>query len=102
MTPPDELPAGARPSSKIADTDKLKKLNEHSLEVGMEETLPYDVLKKLDKSAKHRCLWVMSDPASSRSIPRRRTCWEVQLKNGDRRQHMLDLEPMWYETLPND
>ena len=101
MTFDDEMPAGARASSKVADSDRLKKLNQNSMQVGYEETLPYDVVKKLDKDATHRCLWMQNDPSSAITIPRLITCWEVQLKKGERRRCMLDLEPMTYEYLPD-
>lgn len=101
MTVDDDMPAGARPSSKIVDSDRLKKLNLNSLEAGFEETLPHDVIKKLDKGATHRCLWMMNDPGSAITIPRYITCWEVQLKKGERRLCRLDLEPMTYQYLPD-
>jgi hypothetical protein len=100
VTVDDDMPAGARPSSKIADSDRLKKLNLNSMQIGYEETLPYDVVKKLDKGATHRCLWMTNDPSSAISIPRYITCWEVQVK-GERRRCMLDLEPMAYQSLPD-
>ena len=101
MTVDDAMPAGARESSKIADSNRLKKLNLNSMQVGYEETLPYDVVKKLDKSATHRCLWMMNDPNSALSIPRYITCWEIQLKKGERRRCLLDLEPIAYQYLPD-
>jgi hypothetical protein len=101
MTIADEVPAGATPSTKVVDSDRLKKLNNNSELSGFQETLPYDVIKKIDKSARHRCLWGMRDPSSARSIPRHRTCWEIQLKNGESRRCMLDLEPVTYEQLPD-
>src|SRR5436189_6245870 len=101
MTLDGEMPPGARESSKVADSDRLKKLNTHSIEVGFEETLPYDVIKKLEKGATHRCLWMMNDPGSAITIPRYITCWEVQLKKGERKVCMLDLEPLTYQYLPD-
>lgn len=100
MASTDAIPAGAVPSRKVVDSDRLKKLNSNSELAGYEETLPYDVVKKLDKGARHRCVWMMRDPSSVRSIPRHRTCWEVQLKKGESKLCELDLEPMTYEQLP--
>src|SRR6266576_3101114 len=101
MTIDDDMPPGARPSSKAVDSDRLKKLNLNALEAGFQETLPHDVIKKLDKGATHRCLWMMNDRGSVISIPRYITCWEVQLKKGESRRCMLDLIPMAYQTLPD-
>jgi hypothetical protein len=101
VTVDDDMPPGARPSSKIADSDRLKKLNLNSMQVGYEETLPYDVVKKLDKGATHRCLWMKNDPSSAKSIPRYITCWEVQVKKGERRRCRLDLDPIAYQSLPD-